>query len=194
MTTQQLVTLMNELACLSFAAKAAALTALNHPTVENVQRAIALDASGLESFIGQMFDNGCPILFEAPLWLHAFHGATVAALEAEADAMAEEVAVEAALSELVAEQVATVPLTAVDVVLDTPVYATPEAAAVGLPMYASPAAAAAAAKAFRVVRLRDGVVAGHVTRALTLADCQTYLATKGTKSLAILDVATGAVR
>jgi hypothetical protein len=193
MTTQQLVTLMNELACLSFAAKAAALTALTHPTVENVQRAIALDSAGLESFIGQMFDNGCPILFEAPLWLHAFHGATVAALEAEAEAMAEEVAVEAALSELVAEQVATVPLTAVDVVLDTPVYATPEAAAVGLPMYASPAAAAAA-KAFRVVRLRDGVVAGHVTRALTLADCQTYLATKGTKSLAILDVATGAVR
>ena len=191
MTTQKLVTLMNELACLNFQTKAAVLTALKTPTVENVQRAIAMNPDRVEAFIVEMFDDGCPILFEAPLWLHAFHGAPAAALEAEAEAMAEEVAAEESLSELVAEQAATEPLTAVDV--DTPVYATPEAAAVGLPMYASPAAADAA-KTYRVVRLRDGVVAANVTRVQTLADCQTYLATKGTKACAILDVAAGVLR
>jgi hypothetical protein len=179
MTTQKLVTLMNELACLNHLTRSAVLTALNHPTVENVQRAIASNPVVVERFIAEMFDEGCPVLFEAPLWLHAAHGLPAAVLAEEADAMEAEVATETALRELVVAQAAIEPPAAVDAV-DT-LTAVPDTRFDESP------------KAFRVVRLRDGVVASNVTRVLTLAECQSYLTIKGTKSLAILDVAAGRV-
>ena len=165
MTTTQLVDLMNELTCQNQGTRAAILTALREPSVENVQRAIAASPDYVEKFIACMFDGGAPVLFEAPLWLHCYHHQRAAAAD--------------------------LPLpTAVASLDEVPNDPTEPAY---LTTTSDVAATVGDGARFRVVRVKDGAVTANVTRPMTQDECRAYLSLKGTPSMAIVDVTTGRV-
>ena len=183
MTTAHLVDLMNELACLHQTSRAAVLTALREPTVDTVSRAIATSPDFVGAFIARMFDGGCPLLLEAPLWLHAYL-ATGGTLD---DVMPSSGRYDAnALLEQPDDAFEPRYLDTKDD-LSAAADAGSRIAAALTPDARFEANVADQRKAFRVVRMKDGAPI-NVTRVMTRSECDAYLAAKGTPSMTIVEV------